>query len=112
MAAILSILCDSFRNGAVDNDRIDSLILMDKPIAQPSAFGEAQSKSHREYPGLSCFDKGVTIILGWRACQLHSKMGIDVDSSVYYGWPLREIVNVTRRGPPGGARKTSQPAGE
>jgi hypothetical protein len=62
---------------------IDSLILMDKPIAQPSTFGEAQSKAHREHSSLGCFDKGVIVILGWRTCQLNRKMGVDVNGGVY-----------------------------
>ena len=42
VAAILSVLRDSCRNSAMDNDVIDSLILMDEPIAQPGALGNAQ----------------------------------------------------------------------
>ena len=82
VAAILRILRDNFGNGAVDNGRIDSRILMDKPIAQSGAFGEAQGKGNRHHSSLRCFDKGVIVILGWRACQLNCKMGIDVHSSV------------------------------
>ena len=33
VAAILSVLRDSFRNSAMDNGVIDSLILMEQPIA-------------------------------------------------------------------------------
>ena len=33
VAAILRVLRDSFRNGAMNNSVIDSFILMDKPIA-------------------------------------------------------------------------------
>ena len=83
VAAILGVLCDSFRNSAMDNGVIDSFILMDKPIAQPSALGNAQSKGYGEHAGLRCFDKGVIVILGWCACQLHNEMGIDVNGSVY-----------------------------
>src|SRR5262245_16947202 len=82
VAAILRILCDSFSNSAVDNGMIDSLILMDKPIAQPGAFGEVQGKGNREHFSLRCFDKGVIVILGWRACQLNSEIGVDVNGSV------------------------------
>jgi hypothetical protein len=55
VAAILRILRHSFGNGAVDNGMIDSLILMDKPIAQPSAFGEAQGKGNRQHSSLRCY---------------------------------------------------------
>src|SRR5262245_47729379 len=82
VAAILRILRDSFGNSAVDNGMIDSSILMDKPIAQSSAFDEAQGKGNRDHSSLCCFDKGVIVILGWRACQLDSEMGVDVNGSV------------------------------
>src|SRR5262249_4022829 len=83
VAAILRVLRDSFRNSAMHNGVIDSFILMDKPIAQPGTLGNAQSKGYREHSCLRCSYKGVIIILGRRACQLHNKMGIDVNGSVY-----------------------------
>jgi hypothetical protein len=83
MAAILGVLRDSFRNSAMHNGVIDSFILMDKPIAQPGALGNAQSKGNGEHPCPRCSYKGVIIILGRRACQLDNEMGIDVNSGVY-----------------------------
>jgi hypothetical protein len=44
VAAILRILRDSFSNSAVDNGMIDSLILMDKPIAQPVLLARLRAK--------------------------------------------------------------------
>jgi hypothetical protein len=67
VAAILGVLRDSFCNSTVDNGVIASLILMDEPIAQPGALGNAQSKGHGEHSCLRCFDKGVIVILGRRA---------------------------------------------
>ena len=54
----------------MNNGVIDSLILMHKPIAQPGALGKAQRKGHGEHSCLRYFDKGVIVILMWRACQL------------------------------------------
>ena len=67
----------------MDDSVIDSLVLMDEPIAQPGALGNAQSKGHGEHAGLRCFDKGVIVILGRRAGQLDNEMGIDVNGGVY-----------------------------
>jgi len=83
MAAILSVLRDSFRNSAIHNGVIDSLILMDKPIAQLGALGNAQRKVYGEHSCLRCFDEGVIVILGRRACQLDNEMSIDVNGGVY-----------------------------
>ena len=57
VAAILRILCDSFRNGAVDNDMIDSLILMDKPIAQPGALARLRAKGTESTPACAALIK-------------------------------------------------------
>ena len=54
VAAILSVLRDSFRSSVMHNGVIDSFILMDKPIAQPGALGNAQSKGHGEHSCLRC----------------------------------------------------------
>ena len=70
VTAILRVLRDSFCDGAMNNGVIDSLILMHKPIAQPGALGKAQRKGHGEHSCLRYFDKGVIVILMWRACQL------------------------------------------
>jgi hypothetical protein len=59
VAAILCVLRDSFRNSAMDNGVIDSLILMDKPMAQPGALGKAQSKDHGEHSCLHCLLLGL-----------------------------------------------------
>jgi len=67
MAAILSILRDCFRHGAVDHGVIDGLILMDKPIAQPSAFGNGQGEGHRQHACLRRCEKGIIVVLGRRA---------------------------------------------
>jgi len=77
VAAILSVLRDSFRNSAMDNGVINSFVLMYKSITQPGAMGNVQSKGHGEHSSLRCFDKGVIVILGWCACQFHNEMGVE-----------------------------------
>src|SRR5262249_36352980 len=83
VAAILRILRDGYCDGVMHNGVIYNLILMHKPIPQPGALGNAQSKGHGEHSCLRCFDEGVIVILGRRACQLHNEMGIDVNGGVY-----------------------------
>jgi hypothetical protein len=40
-------------------------------------------RANGEHSCLRCSDKGVIVILGRCACQLHNEMGIDVNGGIY-----------------------------